>query len=63
MDKSSFSFDDQIWEKVKVKLKKEVGETAYKNWLKQLQFNSYQEETITFSVQTKFKRLDINSLC
>ena len=56
MDKSSFSFDDQIWEKVKVKLKKEVGETAYKNWLKQLQFNSYQEETITFSVQTKFLR-------
>ena len=50
------SFNTQVWDKLKLKLKKEVGDTAYNNWLKQLSFSSFEEDTITFSVQTKFLR-------
>jgi len=56
MNKDLSSFNIEIWDKIKIKLKKEVGETAYNNWLKQLNFNSADEDTITVSVPTKFLR-------
>jgi len=58
MDKSVSSNTDisASWEKAKNKLKKQVGTTAYKNWLKQLNYNSYENKTLTISVQTKFLR-------
>ena len=48
--------NESQWEKLKVKLKKQVGDTAYKNWLKQLSFNSIDKNVITLSVPTKFLR-------
>tara|TARA_B100000579_G_C22797538_1_gene837972 strand:- start:47 stop:1435 length:1389 start_codon:yes stop_codon:yes gene_type:complete len=56
MNKDVSSFNSDIWEKIKQKLKKEVGETAFNNWLKQLKFNSSDKETLTVSVPTKFLR-------
>ncbi len=50
------NFDLGSWESIKSKLKKQVGETAYSNWLKQLSFNKYENDTITVSVPTKFLR-------
>ena len=50
------SFDLSTWEKVKVKLKRQVGETVYNNWLKQLKYKSSEDETLTLSVPTKFLR-------
>ena len=44
MNKDVSSFNSDIWEKIKQKLKKEVGETAFNNWLKQLKFNSSDKE-------------------
>ena len=37
-------------------LKKTVGDTAFNNWLKHLNYVSVQDQTITFSVPTKFLR-------
>ena len=56
MNKDVSSFNSDIWEKIKQKLKKEVGETAFNNWLKQLKFNSSDKEILTVSVPTKFLR-------
>ncbi|PPR46154.1 MAG: Chromosomal replication initiator protein DnaA [Alphaproteobacteria bacterium MarineAlpha5_Bin8] len=54
---SSFGeFDDKIWARLKKDLKKTVGDTAYNNWLKQITFLSIEEQTISFSVPTKFLR-------
>ena len=52
----SSSLNVNSWEKVKIKLKKQVGETAYNNWLKQLSYNSSEKDTLSVSVPTKFLR-------
>ena len=52
----TISFDANLWEKIRIKIKKEVGDTAYNNWLKQLSFSSSEDDTITFTVPTKFLR-------
>jgi len=49
-------FNEKNWPLLKKNLKKIVGDTAYNNWLKQLQFVSIEDQTITFSVPTKFLR-------
>ena len=49
-------FNLQSWEKLKVKLKKQVGETAYKSWLRQISFKSAENDSLTISVPTKFLR-------
>ena len=49
-------FNLQSWEKLKVKLKKQVGETAYKSWLRQISFKSAENDSLTVSVPTKFLR-------
>ena len=56
MDKTSTIFDDAKWSSLKKDLKKNVGDTAYNNWLKHLNYVSIKENTITFSVPTKFLR-------
>ena len=53
---STSSLNANSWEKIKTKLKKQVGETAYNNWLKQLSYNSSEEDNLTVSVPTKFLR-------
>ena len=52
----TISFNANLWEKIRIKIKKEVGDTAYNNWLKQLSFSSSEDDTITFTVPTKFLR-------
>ena len=56
MDNTSTMFDESKWLSFKKNLKKIVGDTAFNNWLKHLNYVSVEEETITFSVPTKFLR-------
>ena len=56
MEDSFLGFDEKNWLNLKKDLKKIVGDTAYNNWLKQLTFLSTKDQTVTFSVPTKFLR-------
>ena len=56
MEDSFLDFDEKNWLNLKKDLKKIVGDTAYNNWLKQLTFLSVKNQTISFSVPTKFLR-------
>ena len=56
MGKDLSSFSQGSWEKVRQKLRKKLGETAYKNWLKQISYKSLENETLTLSAPTKFLR-------
>mgnify|MGYP001464267822 FL=1 len=56
MDNTSTIFDESKWISFKKNLKKNVGESAFNNWLKHLNYVSLEESTITFSVPTKFLR-------
>ena len=56
MEDSFLGFDEKNWLNLKKDLKKIVGDTAYNNWLKQLTFLSIENQTISFSVPTKFLR-------
>ena len=56
MEDSFLGFDEKNWLNLKKDLKKNVGDTAYNNWLKQLTFLSVKDQTISFSVPTKFLR-------
>ena len=56
MEDSFLGFDEKNWLNLKKDLKKIVGDTAYNNWLKQLTFLSIKDQTISFSVPTKFLR-------
>ena len=56
MEDSFLGFDEKNWLNLKKDLKKIVGDTAYNNWLKQLTFLSVKNQTISFSVPTKFLR-------
>ena len=56
MDNASSTFDASKWSSLKKDLKKTVGDTAYNNWLKHLNYVSIEDTTITFSVPTKFLR-------
>ena len=56
MEDSFLGFDEKKWLNLKKDLKKIVGDTAYNNWLKQLTFLSIKDQTISFSVPTKFLR-------
>ena len=56
MEDSFLGFNEKNWLNLKKDLKKIVGDTAYNNWLKQLTFLSIKDQTISFSVPTKFLR-------
>ena len=56
MEDSFLDFSEKNWTHLKKDLKKIVGDTAYNNWLKQLTFLSIENQTISFSVPTKFLR-------
>ena len=56
MEESFLDFNEKSWLHLKKDLKKIVGDTAYNNWLKQLTFLSIENQTISFSVPTKFLR-------
>ena len=56
MDNTSTIFDDSKWLSFKKNIKNTVGDSAFNNWLKHLNYVSLEETTITFSVPTKFLR-------
>ena len=56
MDNTSTIFDDSKWLSFKKNLRKNVGDSAFNNWLKHLNYVSVEGRTITFSVPTKFLR-------
>ena len=56
MTDSFLDFNKNNWESFKKDLKKVVGDTAYNNWLKKLEFLSLEKDTLSLSVPTKFLR-------
>ncbi len=56
MDNSSTVFDESKWLSFKKSLKKNVGDSAFNNWLKHVSYVNLVDTTITFSVPTKFLR-------
>ena len=56
MSDSFLDFNKNNWESFKKDLKKAVGDTAYNNWLKKLRFLSFEKDTLSLSVPTKFLR-------
>ena len=48
--------DEKNWLSLKKDLKTSVGESAYNNWIKYLNFVSFQQNTLSFSLPTKFLR-------
>ena len=55
-ENSTVDFTDKNWSDLKKNLKNIVGNTAYNNWIKQLNFLSLENRTISFAVPTKFLR-------
>ena len=47
MDNTSTIFDESKWLSFKKNLKKNVGDSAFNNWLKHLNYVSVEETTIT----------------
>jgi chromosomal replication initiator protein len=47
---------DQQWARVQVRLKDEVGETAYRSWLKPLTVSELKGSELRISVPTRFMR-------
>jgi len=56
MEEASLEFNQKNWPTIKKDLREIVGHTAYNNWFKQLTFISIENNTISFSVPTKFLR-------
>ena len=56
MNDNFIGFNESGWKNFKKDLKKIVGDTAYNNWLKQLNFLSLEDDTLALSVPTKFLR-------
>ena len=56
MQNPTEEFNETKWASLKKDLKKTVGESAYNNWLKHLNYVSVDNDTITLSLPTKFLR-------
>ena len=48
--------EEKNWFSLKKDLKLSVGDSAYNNWIKHLSFVSYENNTLSFSLPTKFLR-------
>ena len=48
--------EEKNWLSLKKDLKQSVGDSAYNNWIKHLSFVSYENNTLSFSLPTKFLR-------
>src|SRR6056300_32232 len=48
--------EEKNWLSLKKDLKQSVGDSAYSNWIKHLSFVSYENNTLSFSLPTKFLR-------
>ena len=48
--------EEKNWLSLKKDLKSSVGDSAYNNWIKHLDFISFEQNTLSFSLPTKFLR-------
>ena len=48
--------EEKNWLSLKNSLKKSVGDSAFNNWIKHLNFVSFENKTLSFSLPTKFLR-------
>ena len=48
--------EEKNWLSLKKDLKQLVGDSAYNNWIKHLSFVSFENNTLSFSLPTKFLR-------
>ena len=46
--------DDKIWTKLKISLKKSVGENSFNNWLSPINFSHVEEDMAGLTGTTKF---------
>ena len=46
--------DDKIWTKLKISLKKSVGENSFNNWLSPINFSHVEEDMVVLTVPTNF---------
>ena len=46
--------DDKIWTKLKISLKKSVGENSFNNWLSPINFSHVEEDMAVLTVPTNF---------
>ena len=46
--------DDKIWTKLKISLKKSIGENNFNNWLSPINFSYVDEDMAVFTVPTNF---------
>lgn len=44
------------WDRVKLRLKREFGDSAYKSWVRPIAFDSLEDESVRLSVPTRFMR-------
>ena len=56
MSNKSNLFFEKDWLLLKKDLKNSVGDSAYSNWIKHLSFVSFENNTLSFSLPTKFLR-------
>ena len=49
-------YEEKNWLSLQKDLKQSVGDSAYNNWIKYLSFVSYENNTLSFSLPTKFLR-------
>ena len=48
--------NQETWDKVKNRLRKELGDTLYRSWLKPLKLKNINKNTIIFSAETSLVR-------
>ena len=56
INKNNDKDNQETWDKVKNRLRKELGETLYRSWLKPLKLKNINKNTIIFSAETSLVR-------
>ena len=56
MNKNNDKDNQETWDKVKNRLRKELGDTLYRSWLKPLKLKNINKNTIIFSAETSLVR-------
>ena len=53
---SSIAPGREEWDRVKLRLKREFGDSAFKSWVSPIAFDSFENESVKLSVPTRFMR-------
>ena len=56
INKNNDKDNQETWDKVKNRLRKELGDTLYRSWLKPLKLKNINKNTILFSAETSLVR-------